>query len=143
MFELCGLLIALALYNGITLPVSFPKTFYLMLSRSFSTIMRDPIEAIADGWPILAKSLSDLEKSGDLGLQGVFHMEANGLSFAFRAPLDEKESPPELQVVEVAPDVDISNIAWPGWRFNRTEAEPVEIDASNKTKYVQQYAGCT
>lgn len=54
-FELIGILFSLALYNGITLPVSMPAAFYLqLLSRAIR------LYDIQDGWPRLAKSLNIL-----------------------------------------------------------------------------------
>ncbi|KAK7747288.1 hypothetical protein SLS53_001541 [Cytospora paraplurivora] len=55
-FELVGLLVALAVYNGLTLPISFPKALYRKL-------LGDPvtdIHHISDGWPQIARSLTEL-----------------------------------------------------------------------------------
>ncbi len=63
-FELIGLLVSLALYNGLTLPITFPKALYRKL-------LGDPVTElhhIADGWPDLANGLTKLvewdEKDG-------------------------------------------------------------------------------
>ncbi|KJZ73774.1 hypothetical protein HIM_06892 [Hirsutella minnesotensis 3608] len=63
-FEMVGLLVSLALYNGLTLPVTFPKALYRKL-------LGQPVEQlyhIADGWPDLASGLTTLlewdEKDG-------------------------------------------------------------------------------
>ncbi|GKU19075.1 ubiquitin-protein ligase [Fusarium langsethiae] len=63
-YELVGLLISLALYNGLTLPVTFPRALYRKL-------LGNPVEElhhIADGWPDLASGLTTLlewdEKNG-------------------------------------------------------------------------------
>ncbi|KAL4723463.1 hypothetical protein ACLX1H_009960 [Fusarium chlamydosporum] len=63
-YELVGLLMSLALYNGLTLPVTFPKALYRKL-------LGKPVEElhhIADGWPDLASGLTTLlewdEKNG-------------------------------------------------------------------------------
>ncbi|KAM0234032.1 hypothetical protein ACHAP5_010242 [Fusarium lateritium] len=63
-YELVGLLVSLALYNGLTLPITFPKALYRKL-------LRKPVEElhhIADGWPELASGLTTLlewdEKDG-------------------------------------------------------------------------------
>lgn len=55
-FELVGLLVALAVYNGLTLPVSFPKAFYRKLLGGPVT----DIHHISDGWPQIARSLTEL-----------------------------------------------------------------------------------
>ncbi|PNY25920.1 Ubiquitin-protein ligase E3A [Tolypocladium capitatum] len=63
-FEMVGLLVSLAVYNGLTLPVTFPKALYRKL-------LGQPVEQlyhIADGWPELANGLTTLlewdEKDG-------------------------------------------------------------------------------
>lgn len=63
-FELIGLLMSLAIYNGLTLPVTFPKALYRKL-------LGEPVRElyhIADGWPELAAGLTTLlewdEKDG-------------------------------------------------------------------------------
>ncbi|KAM6487659.1 hypothetical protein HDV62DRAFT_350376 [Trichoderma sp. SZMC 28011] len=63
-FELMGVLVSLAVYNGLTLPVTFPRALYRKL-------LGEPVEElyhIADGWPALASGLMSLlewnEKDG-------------------------------------------------------------------------------
>ncbi|KAI1141637.1 hypothetical protein F5Y05DRAFT_268780 [Hypoxylon sp. FL0543] len=65
-FELIGLLISLAVYNGLTLPITFPKAMY-------RKILGEPVTElhhIADGWPDLASGLTNLlewnEKDGSV-----------------------------------------------------------------------------
>ena len=55
-FELIGLLVSLALFNGISLPVTFPKALYRKL-------LGEPVKDlhhIADGWPDLVNGLTTL-----------------------------------------------------------------------------------
>ncbi|KAL1836615.1 hypothetical protein VTJ49DRAFT_4876 [Mycothermus thermophilus] len=63
-FELIGLLVSLAVYNGLTLPVTFPKALYRKLLGQPVT----ELHHIADGWPDLASGLTALlewdEKDG-------------------------------------------------------------------------------
>ncbi len=63
-FELVGLLVSLALFNGLTLPVTFPKVLYRKLLGEPVT----DLHHIADGWPDLASGLTKLlewdEKDG-------------------------------------------------------------------------------
>ncbi|KAL2263614.1 hypothetical protein VTK26DRAFT_5976 [Humicola hyalothermophila] len=63
-FELIGLLVSLAVYNGLTLPVTFPKALYRKLLGEPVT----ELHHIADGWPDLASGLTMLlewdEKDG-------------------------------------------------------------------------------
>ncbi|KAI0101932.1 hypothetical protein F4776DRAFT_648981 [Hypoxylon sp. NC0597] len=65
-FELIGLLISLAIYNGLTLPITFPKALY-------RKILGEPVTElhhVADGWPDLANGLTNLlewnEKDGSV-----------------------------------------------------------------------------
>jgi hypothetical protein len=65
-FELIGLLVSLAVYNGLTLPVTFPKALYRKLIGKPVT----ELHHIADGWPDLASGLTQLlewdEKDGSV-----------------------------------------------------------------------------
>ncbi|KAK7526361.1 uncharacterized protein IWZ02DRAFT_217709 [Phyllosticta citriasiana] len=97
-FELIGLLFSIAICNGITLPVSFPKIFYLrLLKRSCP----DPYY-IGDGWPELEKSLQFIldceEEVGDiLGRDFVFSIDAGGLIINVNmAAIDEEDELPPL-----------------------------------------------
>ncbi|KAL8363397.1 hypothetical protein RB601_009256 [Gaeumannomyces tritici] len=63
-FELIGLLFSLAVYNGLTLPVTFPEALYCKLLGEPVT----DLHHISDGWPDLASGLTTLldwdEKDG-------------------------------------------------------------------------------
>ncbi|EKD13933.1 uncharacterized protein L3040_005455 [Drepanopeziza brunnea f. sp. 'multigermtubi'] len=63
-FELIGMVVSLAVYNGLTLPVTFPKALYRKLLDEEVT----ELHHIADGWPELANGLTTLlewdEKDG-------------------------------------------------------------------------------
>ena len=65
-FELLGILTSLAIYNGVTLPFTFPIALYMKIMNY------EPyrIEYIADGWPELARGLGALrdwdENDGDV-----------------------------------------------------------------------------
>ena len=63
-FELVGLVVGLAVYNGITLPVSFPKTLYIKLLGGTPTL-----DDIGDNWPELASGLGAMLEwdQGDVG----------------------------------------------------------------------------
>ncbi|KAL9104229.1 MAG: hypothetical protein Q9163_000777 [Psora crenata] len=63
-FELLGILVSLAVYNGVTLPFTFPLALYMKLLHHEP----DDIEDITDGWPELAKGLKTLRdwKEGDV-----------------------------------------------------------------------------
>lgn len=65
-FEILGLLLSLAVYNGLTLPITFPKALY----RKLLGEPVDELHHIADGWPDLASGLTTLlewdEKDGSV-----------------------------------------------------------------------------
>ncbi|KAK2871843.1 hypothetical protein FQN49_002768 [Arthroderma sp. PD_2] len=64
-FELLGLLVSLALYNGVTLPVDFPIALY----RRLLGLKVKTTDHIRVGWPDLAKGLDELLawEDGDVG----------------------------------------------------------------------------
>ena len=64
-YELLGLLVSLAIYNGLTLPVNFPIALYRKLLGWRVT----GLEHIRDGWPELSRGLQELLTwaDGDVG----------------------------------------------------------------------------
>lgn len=67
-FELVGLLVGLAIYNGATLPVTFPRALY----RKLLGLQVNEIEYIRDGWPALSKGLADLLSWDEGDVKDVF-----------------------------------------------------------------------
>ncbi|KAE8149533.1 hypothetical protein BDV25DRAFT_156149 [Aspergillus avenaceus] len=67
-FELLGLLMSLAVYNGITLPVNFPTAFY----RKLLGLKVKHLDHVRDGWPELTKGLEQLLAWGDGDVGDVF-----------------------------------------------------------------------
>lgn len=64
-YELLGLLMSLAVYNGLTLPVNFPVAFY----RKLLGLKVKHLDHIRDGWPELTQGLEELLSwdDGDVG----------------------------------------------------------------------------
>jgi hypothetical protein len=64
-FELIGLLMSIAVYNGLTLPISFPVAFY----RKLLGLKVKHLDHIRDGWPELTQGLNSLLNwaDGDVG----------------------------------------------------------------------------
>jgi len=64
-FEALGILMSLAVYNGVTLPTTFPVAFY----RKLLGLKVKKLEHVQDGWPGLAKGLEILLdwSEGDVG----------------------------------------------------------------------------
>ncbi len=63
-FELLGILVSLAVYNGLTLPFTFPLVMY----RKLSGLHNHRLSDLEDGWPDLVKGLKALRdwKEGDV-----------------------------------------------------------------------------
>lgn len=63
-YEIIGMIFSLAVYNGLTLPVTFPRALY----RKLLSKENSELHHIADGWPDLASGLTTLlewnEKDG-------------------------------------------------------------------------------
>lgn len=67
-YELLGLLMSLAVYNGLTLPVNFPVAFY----RKLLGLKVKDLDHIRDGWPELTRGLEELLSWDDGDVGGVF-----------------------------------------------------------------------
>ena len=77
-YELLGLLASLAVYNGLTLPFTFPKVLYMkLLNVPFTDIWE-----IVDGWPELTRGLMTLSAWNGDDVEQIFMR-----SFAFEAPM--------------------------------------------------------
>lgn len=141
MFELFGLLVALAAYNGITIPVSFPIALYRQLLAETCTQIQD----VQDGWPEIARSLQKIEEGAYEGLEYAFPLEANGLRMSIdrnmlnhvrdqsqgytkgeHAVLDLQVD--EVSVMDTPATPSTSNTLqssthhWPGWRISNSHA---------------------
>lgn len=162
MFELFGLLIALAIYNGITLPVSFPLILYTRLGA----LGCDGISSIEDGWPEMFRSLSAIQEHDVPGLPYAFMVEANGVrlslsSVELAAREDCKITARVTDATSIVhhptysmrlartslgfaaphPDaVDLRALRWPGWIFEPApDNEPDDVTQENKADYLDQY----
>ena len=67
-YELLGIVVSLAVYNGLTLPFTFPLALYMKLLHHEP----DHLEDIADGWPELTKGLAALRDWEDGDVEDVF-----------------------------------------------------------------------
>ncbi|GAM34384.1 hypothetical protein TCE0_015r01932 [Talaromyces pinophilus] len=77
-FELVGILMSLAVYNGLTIPVTFPLALY----RKLLDLKVKRTEHIRDGWPDLAKGLESLLNWNDGDVGDVF---LRSYEFSFEA----------------------------------------------------------
>ncbi|KAH7093143.1 hypothetical protein FB567DRAFT_168054 [Paraphoma chrysanthemicola] len=76
-FEMIGIIFSLAVYNGITLPVTFPLALYRFLLPLTAPLRsdednEDSVESIKDGWPDLANGFEHLLTWVDGDVQDVF-----------------------------------------------------------------------
>lgn len=152
-FELIGLLVSLAVYNGLTLPVTFPKALYRKLLGEPVT----ELHHIADGWPDLASGLTTLlewdEKDG--AVEDVFARtyEFSVSAFGQHVTREMKQTPDDAPRALGKLKAPPSDEEWP--QFPKTmsasfstpapqEGNPAEDDAplvtsANRNAYVSDY----
>ena len=161
-FELLGLLFSLAVYNGLTLPVTFPKAFY----RKLLGLPVTDINHIQDGWPELSKGLTDLIQWTDGDVADVFvrTYEFSMELFGKRVNVDmlrtshdadwpqamENVHDPKTRVVRIVDDGNNSMDETDGWvSFDTNEKSthfehPHEVEAElvtneNREQFVKDY----
>jgi len=131
-FELIGLLVSLAVFNGLTLPVTFPKALYQKLLGEPVT----ELHHIADGWPELANGLTNLlewnEKDG--AVEDVFV-----LTFEFTTSMFGR---PVSRVMEPRDDVSWPQFS-PGYNATPLSSENPDdapmVTGDNRQSYVDEY----
>lgn len=161
-FECFGSLFALAIYNGITLPVCFPKQLYhgLFLPDQPATTMQW-IERIEDDWPTVAKSMSILLAEHVDGLEWTYTVEMNGLTLTILM-LGEHDEAPKIgnpwRVLNLMPATDTSGSStssgvsglpwgqledmsseWPGLRLEHCDQKPIAVTSENRADYIRAY----
>lgn len=123
-FELLGILISLAVYNGLTLPLTFPLALY----RKLLDLPVTSLEHIEDGWPVLARGLRQLQDwTGDdvedaFFLSYVFEVQAPGRTIS----VDLEKLDKDDDDWDRAPIADIPP--------NTIEPEPQKVSAPATTK---------
>lgn len=126
-YELLGLLVALAVHNGFTLPVTFPLVLYLMLLDQYAWT---PVH-ILDGWPQLGNNLLKLlnhtggDVGSDIAASYVFSFEAFGEHL-------------EIDMTKAEKDQGWSAIALMARSKDHTDEAPLVTNA-NRHAYVQDY----
>lgn len=131
-FELIGLIMSLAIYNGLNLPVTFPKAMYIKLLGKVPS----NISHIVDGWPELAKSLDALLEWNESELGSIEEVLCR--TYEFSTSLFEEHLTREM----------VPNTMWPQYTeifgVNRSKAvssgsDVRMVDASNRDEYVSDY----
>ncbi|KAI0386534.1 hypothetical protein F5Y04DRAFT_124375 [Hypomontagnella monticulosa] len=131
-FELVGLLTSLAVYNGLTLPITFPKALYRKL-------LGEPVSElhhIADGWPELANGLTSLlewnEKDGSV--EDIFVLTYEFSTSMFGQPISREMHPsPQTSWPQFSDHPDATPLS----ESNPSEAPLVTGD--NRNAYVSDY----
>ena len=108
-YELLGLIFSLAVYNGVTLSINFPRVFYRKLVGEKIFLLED----IEDDWPQLAKGLHALLAWDEGDVKDVF---MRTYDFSYEA---------HGQTISMQMKYPFSSIAWQGSR-SRSESEGAE-----------------
>ncbi|KAM3082504.1 hypothetical protein ACMFMF_002164 [Clarireedia jacksonii] len=124
-FELIGLIMSLAVYNGLTLPVTFPKALYRKLLGESIT----ELHHISDGWPDLANGLTSLlewdEKDGSV--EDVFCRTYEFTVEQFGQPISRDMS---------------CSTQWPQFAETASHSNPADaplVTHENRNSYVSDY----
>jgi len=101
-FEMIGELFSLAIYNGITLPVTFPLALYRFLLPAEAplrnrSVSEDILDTIKDGWPELAKGFEQLLSWTDGDVADVFTRDYAFSYQAFGQRIDHNMEEPYIR----------------------------------------------
>ncbi|KAI1429864.1 hypothetical protein F5Y12DRAFT_709868 [Xylaria sp. FL1777] len=131
-FELIGLLVSLAVYNGITLPVTFPKALYHKLLGEPIT----ELHHIADGWPEHANGLTKLLEwnENDGTVEDIFVLTYEFSTTMLGQPVSRQMDSSQR---ELWPQPSLRPDVKPLSADNPTDAPPVTGD--NRSAYVSDY----
>lgn len=146
-FKQFGVLLALAMYNGITLPITLPKVFYHFLINGTPT---DDLHMLDDGWPEIARSLLGLTDEDAKDLDFTFDLNANGVllnvlsprhhhpNHMIRRPLDSQFVSQILRVVDYGPKKFGlgDDISLPGWSLEPAMSDPEGV--TDKELYIRE-----
>lgn len=152
LYELFGLLVGLAVYNGIAIPVSFPKALYYFLQNEVAP----PLDLLDDHWPMQARSLRSLQGGDVDGLDYSFPLEANGLRLNVtnftkcsngRASMevedisatDDSKGGTIATATPEANDNGVFQLGWPGWDIKPSSEPSKPISTKNITAFTRNY----
>lgn len=123
--ELIGTIVSLAVYNGLTLPVTFPKALYQkLLDEEVSELHH-----IADGWPDLANGLTQLLEwnEADGTVEDVFSRTYEFSVEQFGQPISREMG---------------ASTHWPQFHDLHKSANPTDapsVTNENRNNYVSDY----
>ena len=121
--SMIGLLMGLAVYNNITLSITFPLAFYnkLLGVSQYST------DYIRDRWPEVARSLDQLLQWSDGPIEDL------SLDWTFTVDSDGRDAHINMRTGDVAISQPGNPTKWP------TGAEPEPVTEANRRAYVASY----
>ncbi|KAI0174527.1 HECT-domain-containing protein [Pestalotiopsis sp. NC0098] len=131
-YELVGLLVSLAVFNGLTLPITFPKALYMK-------ILGEPVTElhhISDGWPDLASGLTNLLEwnESDGAVEDIFartyEFSVDVLGQPVSRQMGTPESDPWPQFSQYPSDTTLAS--------GNPEDAPL-VTADNREAYVSDY----
>ena len=162
-FELLGLLVSLAIYNGATLPVNFPAALY----RKLLGLPVTKLEHVEDGWRSLAKGFTDLLDWDESDVQDVFmrtyefSFEAWGQRFDVDMQRNGRDNPWSIELVDTGPhhrapvqepvvvstSPNSNDSTQAGKQDEKAEPvddgattqEPAMVSSANRVRYVEDY----
>ncbi|KAI0199863.1 hypothetical protein F4808DRAFT_202498 [Astrocystis sublimbata] len=131
-YELIGLLLSLAVYNGLTLPVTFPKALYHKLLGEPVT----ELHHIADGWPELASGLTNLLEwnENDGAVEDIFVLTYEFSTTMLGQPVTRQMDPSQA---ESWPQPSLHFNAEPLSADNPTDAP--SVTGENRNAFVSDY----
>ncbi|KAK1832456.1 hypothetical protein QBC39DRAFT_304888 [Podospora conica] len=138
-FELVGLLVSLALYNGLTLPITFPRALYRKL-------LGEPVQHlhhIEDGWKSLAAGLTSLldwdESQGSV--EDVFSRTYEFSAEVYGQHITREMKPPPFDEWPQFPDASWASSSSPApHEGNPTDDDDVPmVTNANRHAYVADY----
>jgi hypothetical protein len=137
-FQMLGILFSLAVYNGITLPVTFPLALYDYITTCANPICErghgskvdyDPIEHIQDGWPDLAKSFQELLSWSNGDVADIFMRE-----YVFSYEVFGQRIDKNLMLGVITPGDPSTYHGVDG-----SHEEPIMVTNANRAQYVYRY----
>ncbi|KAK6421421.1 hypothetical protein LTR95_016813, partial [Oleoguttula sp. CCFEE 5521] len=158
MFELLGVLLALAIHNGIAIPVSFPLALY----KHLLDLPIDGLDDIADAWPIMKQTLVAFIEA-KLDDDHVFHLTTNGLdlelgcggldTLRLRRWTYEEDCRNTLPMLYLptsplsklrnssagSPPDDGDTVDWPGWTVEQAPMTSSVPDRGTNQQYALDY----
>jgi hypothetical protein len=140
-FEMIGNLFSLAVYNGITLPVTFPLALYRFLLPTGSPLRKrdiseNGIDILEDGWPDLAKGFQQLLDWTDGDVSDVFMRD---YAFSYQAFGQRIDHNMDEHYTRPQPTTQQSPAIRPEHLLTNTTKEAKPVTNKNRHAFVRDY----